>query len=348
MDTRIWSATRLAGGAAGRVLAAAVLVAGVAALGACGGRNGGAGPDARSEVHVVATTSILGDIVSNVMGDAGRVDVLIGAGVDPHAFEPSAAQVQMLREADLVVANGLQLEERLLAELDAAAREGAAVVHVAEHVDPIPFEDGSPHQADERDPERNPQPDDDADVDVDPHGALDPHFWWDLIRVADAVTVIADHLAQAAPDVAEAATANAASYRSQVLETHQRIVDTLAAVPDERRTLITNHASLGYFAARYGFRLVGTVVPGGTTLAEPSPRQLADLAQVIRTTGVPAVFTESIGSARLVEALRAEVGGEVAVVELYSDALGRPGSGAETYLGMMTTNAQRIADALAP
>ncbi|MDP9022503.1 MAG: metal ABC transporter substrate-binding protein [Actinomycetota bacterium] len=328
------------------MLAAAVVVVGVAVLGACGARTGGADPDARSDAHVVATTSILGDIVSNVVGEAGRVDVLIGAGVDPHAFEPSAAQLQMLHEADLVVTNGLQLEERLLAELDAAEREGVAVVRVAEHVDPIPFDDGSRREADERDPRHD--RDGDADADGHGHGALDPHFWWDMVRVADAVTVIADHLAQAAPDVAEATTANAASYRSRVVATHERVVDTLAVVPDERRTLITHHASLGYFAARYDFRLVGTVIPGGTTLTEPSPRQLADLAQVIRTTGVPAVFTESIGSARLIDALRAEVGGDVAVVELYTDALGRPGSGAETYLGMMTTNAQRIADALAP
>ncbi len=122
---------------------------------------------------VVATTSILGDVVSNVVGDAGEVEVLMAPGVDPHSFQASAAQAASLRAADLVVANGLGLEESLDDTLAAAQEDGAVVVEVAQDMDPIPFEgaDDHDHGADEQ------------DVDAD-HQALDPHVWLDPQRMA--------------------------------------------------------------------------------------------------------------------------------------------------------------------
>lgn len=112
--------------------------------------------------------------------------------------------------------------------------------------------------------------------------------------------------------------------------------------------LVTNHGSLGYFAERYGLEIVGTLIPGGSTLGEPSASSIADLAGTIRDAGVPAIFTEVGADDSLARRLAAEVGSDVAVVPLHTDALGPPGSGADTYIAMMTTNAQLVAEALAP
>jgi zinc/manganese transport system substrate-binding protein len=117
-------------------------------------------------------------------------------------------------------------------------------------------------------------------------------------------------------------------------------------VPDERRILVTNHDSLGYFADRYGFEVVATVIPGGSTLGEPSSAELAELVALIGETGVPAIFAENVEPSTLAEAVAAEAGSGVAVVELYTDSLGEAGSGADTLIGMLLTNAERIAGAM--
>nr|MCU0281452.1 metal ABC transporter substrate-binding protein [Acidimicrobiia bacterium] len=123
---------------------------------------------------------------------------------------------------------------------------------------------------------------------------------------------------------------------------------SLAAVPPEQRKLLTNHHALGYFADRYGFEVIGAIIPGGSTLAAPSPADLAELVDLLRQAGVRAIFAETTQSADLAEALAAELGGQVAVVSLYTGSLGEAGSGADTYIGMQRSNAERIAAALAP
>ncbi len=122
--------------------------------------------------------------------------------------------------------------------------------------------------------------------------------------------------------------------------------ELLAGVPPERRLLVTNHEAMGYFAERYGFEILGVVIPGGSTLAEPGAAEVAELAAIIREAEVPAIFAETSYSTALADALASEAGTEVEVVELYTESLGEPGSGAETYTGMVTTNAERIAAAL--
>lgn len=295
-----------------------------------------AAPDGGA-VRVVATTSILGDLTSNVLGDEGSVEVIIDAGTDPHAFEASAGDIATIRDADLVVANGLDLETSLLDALAAAEEDGVPVLHVAEHVDPLPFGDahGDAHS------DEGGHTEEEAD-----HGEFDPHFWLDPRRVATAVDVIAERLTDVTPPGADAITANAEAYRAEVLALDAEVEDTFAAIPDDRRALVTNHDAFGYLAARYGFEVVGTVIPGGSTLAEPSARELAQLAATIEETGVPAIFTENIAPPRVVETVSREVGRDIEVVQLYSDALGDEASAASTYLELVRTNAQRIVEAL--
>ncbi len=277
----------------------------------------GTGDDAGGAVEVVATTSILGDITRNVVGDAATVTVLVPSGTDPHDYQASSQQVADLVAADLVVANGLGLEEGLADVLDAAARDGARVIEVAAAVDPLPLAGGDD---------------------------LDPHFWLDPLRVAGAARVIAAELDAVAPGTDWGM--RAAAYAAELDSAGESIAEVLAAVPVARRRLVTNHDALGYFAARYGYEVIGTIIPGGATLAEPSSAQLADLVATIVREQVPAVFAETTEPSVLAAAIAAEAGDDVEVVELYTGSLGGPGSGADTLIGMLETNAARIAAAL--
>lgn len=320
-------------------------VAGLAALAlaACGQpQPPGNGEAAGSQegLQVVATTSILGDITRNVVGDAGAVEVLMPPGTDPHSFEPSAQQVAALREADVVVANGLQLVESLVDDLQAAEQSGTAVVRVAEQLNPIPYEGSVEHGHEEEGAHAGEEEGAHAE-----EGALDPHVWFDPVRMADGVRLIANQIATTAPQSAEAVRANASRYAQELLATHERVEQILAAVPPDQRKLVTNHDALGYFAERYGFEVIGTVIPGGSTQAEPSAAELAELVATIKETQAPAIFVENVASPRLAEAVTREVGSEVQVVQLFTDALAEQGE-ASTYLGLLRVDAQRIADAL--
>lgn len=166
----------------------------------------------------------------------------------------------------------------------------------------------------------------------------------DPLRVAEAAHLIAQELASLDTTIDWMARADA--YVSSIGELHEEIQAILAPIPHEDRELITNHDALGYFADRYGFEVIATVIPGGATLAEPSSAELAALVDRIRETGAPAIFAETIEPTVLAEALAAEAGSGVEVVELYTGSLGEPGSGADTLIGMLRVDARRIADAL--
>ncbi len=163
--------------------------------------------------------------------------------------------------------------------------------------------------------------------------------------MAEGARVLADHVAEVAgDDVDWAARGEQVAGELEALDAEVR--EVLSVIPEECRRLVTNHDNLRYLANRYDLEVVGTVVPGSTTGVEPSARDFAQLAATLRETRVPAIFAETIQSTELADSLAAEVGRDVAVVELYTDSLGAPGSGAESYSGMMRTVAQRVADAL--
>lgn len=349
----------------------ALLVAG------CGSDAGPADADAASEdgdpaggaiadaatLHVVATTSILGDIVEDLVQDDGEVTVVMPPGADPHGFQPSAADAAALREADLVVANGLDLEESLRSVLQAAEDDGVRVFELAPELDPLPFgsavvdehPDGHDHAHEDEhvDGDDHAHPDEDAHDDEHDHahGPDDPHVWFDPVRMADGVHLIAAELAAVDQRLDDDVwTQRAEDYADRLLEVHTELEALFAAIPDENRRLVTNHDALGYLAHRYGFEVLGTVIPGASTQAETDPQRFAELIATVERAGVPAVFAENTDSTRLAEQLASEVLGrsdlDLEVVPLYTDALGEPGSGAGTYLGLLRTTAQRIADAL--
>jgi zinc/manganese transport system substrate-binding protein len=163
-------------------------------------------------------------------------------------------------------------------------------------------------------------------------------------RMATAAHLLADALAEIAPDVDWAEAADA--YAAEMMAVDAEIMDLIADLPAEHRLLVTNHHSLGYFADRYGFDVVGTVIPGSTTLGAPSSADLARLVDLIDDLGIPAIFAETIDATSLAEALAAEAQRPVAVVVLTTDSLGEPGTEAGTLSGLLLSNTRLIVEAL--
>jgi zinc/manganese transport system substrate-binding protein len=288
------------------------------ALAACGDDDGTASASG-DRPHVVVTTNVLGDVVSELAGDEATVEVIMPPGAAPHEFQASAEQVAAMREADVLITNGAGFEEGLTETIEAAEQDGVPTFAAIDAVDTLELEGD---------------------------GGTDPHFFTDPARMAAAAQGIADFLVDEVPALDNPAFARKAE--ATIGELHAldgEVERTLSVVPDNRRTLVTNHEVFGYFADRYGFDVVGAVIPAGTTQAEPSAEQLDELAHTIEEQHVPAIFVETSSPTRLADALSDEVG-DVDVVELFSESLGDEGSGGETYAAMMRTNAGRIADAL--
>ena len=304
-----------------RVTVAVAVLAGSAAC-----SDGTAEDD--GEAHIVVTTSILGDVVQNLVGDAAEVDVIMPPGSDPHDFAPSAQQAKALRDADILVVNGLGFEAGLVDTIEAAEADGVRVVTATDGVERLPSAEAGRAGGEEHE---------EGD---------DPHFFTDPRRMRDAAAHIAAELAEHVDGLdAPAVDERVEQYLADLDALDAEVERILAAVPRERRTLVTNHEVFGYFADRYDFEVLGAIVPGGTTLAEPSAADLADLAREIDEAGVPAIFAETSAPSRLADALAAE-GTDVEVVELFSESLGEADSEGGTYADMMRTNAARIAAAL--
>jgi zinc/manganese transport system substrate-binding protein len=259
---------------------------------------------------VVVTSTILGDIVESVAGDAAEVEVLLPRGADPHDFSPSVRQAEAMSRADLLVQNGRGFEEGLADSIDTAADSGVELFTLTDHVDLI----------DE-----------------------DPHVWTDPTRLVPAVEALGARLTDVTGD--PAVPERAAAYAEELATLDADIEATLADIPDSERVLVTNHEVFAYFAARYGFDVVGAVIPSTSTRAEPSAADIDELADTIAAQGVAAIFVETSSNADLAETLADSVG-DVEVVTLYTESLGEPGSDADTYLDMMRTDAGLIHDAL--
>ena len=309
-----------------RILVPAAIVVALCAMATACGSSSSASSD---KPRVIATTTILGDLVSQVAGDSVDVEVLMPPGADPHEFEASVAQAARIRSADLVVANGLGLEERLEGTLDAARADGVTVYEVGPELDPQPMGE---------EPEGH--------VEAEDHGQFDPHVWLDPDRMATAAGLVAAQLADATGLDAAPFQERASAYAAKAVAAGQEADAILSAVPADQRLLVTNHDALGYFARRFNLTILGTVIPGGSTLAEPSATDISTLADALQATDVKAVFSENTVSPRLVEAVASEVGRNIIVVELFTDSLGEPGSGAETYAGLITTDAALVANGL--
>src|ERR671931_784012 len=276
----------------------------------------GAGP------RVVASTTVLADLVQQVGGDRlGGVRSVVPAGVDVEDYDPRPDDLQAVGQSDLLVMNGLALD-RWVPRLVQATNPGVSTLVLSDGL-PVLGVGAS------------------EDEDIAQNG--NPHFWLDPQYAKVYVQKIHDQLVAIDPDGAPTYDANTTSYLAQLDELDQWIQQQVATIPPDNRKLVTFHEAYPYFAARYGFQLVGVITPSPGQ--EPSAGELAGLVQTVRAAGVKAVFSEAQFSPKLTQTLAQEAGVQQVVNDLYNDSLGDPP--ADSYLAMMRYNVERIVQALA-
>jgi ABC-type Zn uptake system ZnuABC Zn-binding protein ZnuA len=277
-------------------------------------------------LQVVATTSIIGDVVAQVGGEAIDLTVLIGPGQDSHSYEPGVRDLTAVADAHVIFVNGWGLEEGLLDSL-ANIVETGVLVPVSAGITPLLLasgdEDGHLHRA-------------------------DPHVWFDPQNVKQWVRNIELVLTTLDPANTTGYEANAVAYLQELDTLLDYMAEQAALIPGDGRKLVTNHAALGYLAARYDFTLIGTVLSGGSTLAEPSANDLVQLAAVMREANTCTIFAETTANKQLAEAVTAELDNceQVQVLSLYTEAISPPGSGADSYVGMMQANIDLLVEGL--
>jgi zinc/manganese transport system substrate-binding protein/manganese/iron transport system substrate-binding protein len=294
---------------AARAAAAALAVLAAAVL--VGALAGGGDSAAAERVTVVATTTQAADLARNVAGPHVRVSALLRPDADPHAYEVRPHDLERLADADLVVRSGGDLDE-WLGDAIAGSGSNAPVLDLSAHVSLRPD---------------------------------DPHWWHDPRNAERAVGALAGALAAADPPGRAGYAARGRAYAQRVRALDREVTACVVAIPPERRKLVTTHDSLGYYAARYGLRVVGTVLPARTSVAQPSSGEVRALVQTIRREHVPAIFAESAVHPKVEEAIAAEAGARVGA-PLWADTLGPPGSGGATYLQSIAANTRAIAGAL--
>lgn len=278
-------------------------------------------------IRIVATTSMVADLVRQIGGERVEVTGLMGPGVDPHLYKASEGDVRRMSQADVVFYNGLHLEGKMTELFDQMRQRGIPTFAVAEAV-PDSLLLASPTYT----------------------GSYDPHVWFDVSLWRRAAEAARDALVGLDSASAAVYTANAASYLAALDTLDAYVRDRLAAIPDEQRVLVTSHDAFGYFGKAYAFDVLG--LQGISTATEAGTADVQRLAEVITERRVPAMFVESSVSPRGIEAVQAAVRSRGFDVEiggsLYSDALGAPGTLAETYLGTVRANVDTVADALTP
>jgi len=272
-----------------------------------------------SQVTVLCTTTIVGDVVREIAGDDAFVTVLMPVGADPHAFQASPRDAIAVEAADLVFLSGAGLEGSFAPLLQAAR---GRIVDLSSGLALRQHEAG----------------------DTDEEGDFDPHVWFDPRNVAAWSETIAQVLAEADPDHASMYRARADAYQKEIGELDRWIRDRVATVPEEARRLVTDHEAFGYFANLYGFEQTGTILPGYSTLSEPSARELAALEDAIRAAGVPCIFVGTTIPSDLSEQVAADTG--TRIVFLYTGSLSEPDGPAATYLDLMRFDVEQIVSGL--
>ncbi len=261
---------------------------------------------------MVATTTQVGDLARAVAGDRAGVRQILSANSDPHAYEPRPSDVRALQRAAVVVRSGGELDDWLGGLLDNAASDVTAV----DLIDAVRTRRGE--------------------------GGVDPHWWQDPRNAEIAVRRIRDALAAADPGGRTAYAARAAAYLGRLRRLDAAIAACMRAIPQRRRRLVTDHDALGYYAARYGIEVVGTVIPALSTQAQASAGAVLRLVRTIRRTGVTTIFTESSANPKLARAIAREAGAKLGP-ELYADSLGPAGSAGATYVGALRANTLALA-----
>ncbi|MDW8325137.1 MAG: metal ABC transporter substrate-binding protein [Anaerolineales bacterium] len=291
-------------------------------------------PSAGGKLKVVATYSILGDMVQNVGGDKIDLRVLVGPDSDPHNYEPTPTDSVALAEANVVFENGLEFET-WLDDLFKASGSRATRVAVSDGIEPIKLEAEHGHGDEHGHEEEHGHE----------HGEYDPHIWQSVANAKQMVRNIQAALIAADPANRATYDSNAQAYLSELEALEAFIKEQVNTLPPERRKLVTSHDTFGYFARDYGFEIVATALPATAEGAEPSAQEFARLVEEIKAAGVPAIFAENTINPGLMERLAAEAGVKLGPT-LFTDALSKPGAGGETFIKMMRHNVEAIVGAL--
>lgn len=304
-----------------RFVLSSLLVTSLVSTAGCGD---GTAPDPDAPLRVVATTGMIADTASRIVGDLATVEGLMGPGVDPHLYKASESDVRTLADADLILYNGLYLEGKMGDILVKLARQ-RPVVAVSEAIS---------HDRLREPPELA--------------GHFDPHLWFDVALWSDTVAPITDALVELMPEHESTLRASAEALRADLLELDAWVAARVLEVPEARRVLVTAHDAFGYFGDRYRMEVIG--IQGISTLAEAGLQDVDRVVDLIVERQIPALFVESSVPRRTVEAVQAaardrghdvEIGGE-----LFSDAMGAAGSPEGTYDGMVRHNVNTIVDGL--
>ena len=272
-------------------------------------------PDASARPNIVVTYSVLGSVVSDLVGDAADVTILIPDGQDPHDFQPSARDIETINNADIVVSNGLDFEEGLEDVLASAIENGVSVYMIGENITV-------------REPDE-----DHAEEDGHAHGAGDPHVWLSPLSFTEALPSLADAINSATGLSIDETTA-----LDQLTQLDNEIAEIIGAI--ESCVMVSGHDEMGYFADRYGCTVIGAIIPSFSTTSEATAKQIADLKVLAASNNVKAVFTGLGTPAEVSEQLASELG--IAAVSLSTHYL----NGAANYREFMLNLANQIAEAL--
>jgi ABC-type Zn uptake system ZnuABC Zn-binding protein ZnuA len=271
-------------------------------------------------VKVLVVETFLADITQNIAGDRLIIDTLLPIGVDPHAFQPTPQDVSRIAESQLLIINGAGFETWVVKTLDNAGGQHTVLEAAAGLTS--------------RQPSSNET--------LDPQHASDPHFWLDPNNVIKYAENIRDGLTAADPAGKTIYAQNTEKYTHQLTELDQWIKTQVSQIPVEKRLLVTNHESFGYFADRYGFTILGTVIPSTSSEASPSAKQMAAIIDRIKQNSIKVIFLETGANPRLAEQIAQETGAQV-ITDLYTHSITAAGGEAPSYIEMMKHNVNMLA-----
>ena len=267
-----------------------------------------------AKINVVASFSILGDMVEQVAGDKANVTTIVGPDADAHLYQPNTGDAVAVAEADLVITNGMGFETWSATLIESSGTK-ATIAIATDGISPLLVE-----------------------------GEIDPHAWNSLLNGIIYVNNIEAALSAASPEDAATFKANADAYRAQLKDLHERALADIAKLPQEQRVVVTAHDAFGYLENAYGLTFLAP--QGIDTDAEPSAKELAALISFLNETGAGALFVENIANSDLIAQISRETGIKIGG-RIYSDALSVKGSPATSYLAMFTHNLELLTETLA-
>jgi ABC-type Zn uptake system ZnuABC Zn-binding protein ZnuA len=344
-----------------KLLLPVLAVSAALTLAGCSASGGAASAGSGDDLKVVATTTQIADLTRNIVGDAAGVEVtqLIQPNQSAHSYDPSVADLTALGAADVLVINGVGLEEWLDDAIEASGFDGVTIDSdegitiqdgEAGHEDEAAHEgETAEEHAEHADEEEHAAEEEHADETAEEHAEHDhaggnPHIWTAVANAETMVATIASGLADASSTHAEDFAANEAVYAAQLAELDGWIHENVDAVPADQRLLVSNHDAFGYFTAAYGITYVGSVIPGFDDNAEPSAAEIDELVAAIASTGVKAVFSEASINPKAADTIASEAGVAVYSGEdaLYGDSLGPADSDGATYIDSQLHNVRLI------